>query len=57
MPSVGSGGPRRTDLAALDDDAIREIAKTYNQTPRKCLGFRSPNEIFNEMINRVALET
>ena len=49
--------PRRTDLAALDDDAIREIAKTYNQTPRKCLGFRSPNEIFNEMINRVALET
>jgi IS30 family transposase len=38
--------PRNTDLHALDDDDIQEIAMTLNLTPRKCLGFRSPVEAF-----------
>jgi transposase, IS30 family len=38
--------PRRTDLEALEEDDIQEIAMTLNLTPRKCLGFRSPLEAF-----------
>jgi len=38
--------PRRTDLDAMDDEDIQEIAMTLNLTPRKCLGFRSPIEAF-----------
>lgn len=38
--------PRRTDLDALGEDDIQEIAMTLNLTPRKCLGFRSPLEAF-----------
>ena len=38
--------PRNTDLDALDDDDIQEIAMTLNQTPRKCLQFRSLVEAF-----------
>ena len=30
---------RNTDLDALDDDDIQEIAMTLNLTPRKCLQF------------------
>ena len=38
--------PRKTDLDAMDDEDIQEIAMTLNLTPRKCLGFRSPIEAF-----------
>ena len=38
--------PRNTDLDALDDDDIQEIAMTLNLTPRKYLQFRSPVEAF-----------
>lgn len=38
--------PRGTDLDAIDDQDIQDIAMTLNLTPRKCLGFRSPLEAF-----------
>lgn len=38
--------PRNTDLDAMTDTGIQEIAMTLNLTPRKCLGFRSPVEAF-----------
>ncbi|MDP5360447.1 MAG: IS30 family transposase, partial [Paracoccaceae bacterium] len=42
--------PRQTDLDALTDEDIQDVAMTLNLTPRKCLGFRSPAEAFlNEL--------
>ena len=42
--------PRQTDLDALSDEDIQDVAMTMNLTPRKCLGFRSPAEAFlNEL--------
>ncbi len=38
--------PRGTDLDAISEEDIREIAMTINLTPRKCLGYRSPVEAF-----------
>jgi transposase, IS30 family len=38
--------PRKTDLDALTEDDIQEIAMTITLTPRKCLGYRSPVAAF-----------
>jgi transposase, IS30 family len=38
--------PRTTDLDAMSETDIQEIAMTLNLTPRKCLGFQSPVEAF-----------
>jgi len=38
--------PRKTDLATLSDDHFTWLLQVYNNTPRKCLDFRSPTEVF-----------
>lgn len=49
--------PRKSDLAAITDRTLDDLVRRYNETPRKCLGFLSPIEVFNRIRNRVALET
>ncbi|MBA5776307.1 IS30 family transposase [Stappia sp. F7233] len=49
--------PRKSDLATIDQGQIRQLVEHYNNTPRKCLAFRTPNEVFSELLNRVALQT
>lgn len=44
--------PRKADLATISAREVRRIVQNYNNTPRKCLGYRTPNEVFN----RVALQ-
>lgn len=41
--------PRKTNLAETSHQKIRAIAEKYNNTPRQCLGFWTPNEIFNSV--------
>ena len=38
--------PRKTDLAALSADRFVELVQIYNNTPRKCLDFQTPAELF-----------
>ena len=38
--------PRKTDLADLTDDRFTELVLAYNNTPRKCLGYQTPAEMF-----------
>jgi len=38
--------PRKTDLATLSDDQFHARLAAYNNTPRKCLDFQTPAEIF-----------
>src|SRR5277367_2996820 len=40
--------PRKTDLNALPADRLAGFLERYNNTPRKCLGFKTPNEVFFE---------
>jgi len=49
--------PRRSSLDELEDGEIEKINRTYNQTPRKYPDFKTPNEVFIEILNRVAIET
>lgn len=38
--------PRKTDLATLSNDRFTNLIQAYNNTPRKCLDFRTPAEVF-----------
>ncbi len=38
--------PRKTDLAALTNKRFIKLIQAYNNTPRKCLDFRTPAELF-----------
>lgn len=38
--------PRKTDLATLSRRELDALIRAYNNTPRKCLGFRTPAEVF-----------
>jgi IS30 family transposase len=43
--------PRQTDLSMLRPEALHQIALLYNHTPRKCLGYRTPAEVFTEVLH------
>ena len=40
------GLPRKTDLAMVSPERFTQLVQAYNNTPRKCLGYRTPTEIF-----------
>mgnify|MGYP003875458717 FL=1 len=42
------GLPRKTNLAEITKRKLDRIIWQYNNTPRKCLGFKTPAEVFRE---------
>ena len=38
--------PRKTDLATLPNPRFQAVVRAYNSTPRKCLDYRTPAELF-----------
>lgn len=40
------GLPRKTDLATLSDQRLLSLLRSYNHTPRKCLNYKTPAEVF-----------
>jgi len=49
--------PRKTDLATLPPHQLDACVQRYNNTPRKCLRFLTPNEAFAYAASTVALQT
>jgi IS30 family transposase len=50
--------PRKTDISSLNPEDFMDITRTYNDTPRKCLGFLTPSEVFfKKKTSGVALQT
>jgi IS30 family transposase len=43
--------PRKTDLATLPNHRFRRLVAAYNNTPRKCLDFRTPAESFAQVLH------
>jgi IS30 family transposase len=41
---------RKTDLARLSDHQFNAIIALYNNTPRKCLDFQTPAEVFSQQL-------
>ena len=42
--------PRKTDLARLERDDLDDCVAAYNNTPRKCLGFKTPAQVFRKKV-------
>ena len=38
--------PRKTDLATIPTQRFNQLIRLYNNTPRKCLDFQTPAEVF-----------
>jgi transposase, IS30 family len=49
--------PRKSDLASITQRHLNELTNRYNRTPRKCLDFRTPEEVFTSFSKRVALQS
>lgn len=41
--------PKRMDLAKITTGDIRFVERRLNNRPRKCLGFQTPTEVFNQL--------
>jgi IS30 family transposase len=41
--------PKRTNFAKISDDRIADIEHALNSRPKKCLGFRTPFEMFDQL--------
>ena len=49
--------PRKTDLAELSDGRFVQLLQAYNNTPRKCLGYSTPAEIFSNQVLHLKCES
>lgn len=49
--------PRKTNLDNLDPNGLAAIAWLHNNTPRKCLGFKTPAEVFSAPLLRFKCES
>ncbi len=51
------GLPRKTDLAALPEAWFTQLVQAYNNTPRKCLDYQTPAEIFWKQVLHLKCES
>jgi IS30 family transposase len=49
--------PRKTDIKLLTAAALKRHVQRLNDTPRKCLDFKTPTEAFSKLKSTVALQT
>jgi len=49
--------PRKTNIDLIDADHLQNTVQAFNNTPRKCLDFKTPNEAFSALQSTVALQT
>ena len=47
--------PKNRDLSTLTGAEIRKIEKRINHRPRKCLGYRTPHEVFNKTYEKLTV--
>ena len=45
--------PRERDIRQMTDADIRKITDRMNATPRKCLGWKTPAEVFAEKMTEI----
>ncbi len=49
--------PRGTDPGSFSDEHLQELANGLNNTPRKCLGFKTPAEVFSKRLLHLKCES
>lgn len=46
--------PREVNLETVKDTEIRKVSEIMNNTPRKCLGYKTPQEVMDEYLQDAA---
>jgi IS30 family transposase len=49
--------PRKSSLKQFSQDDILEFQELMNNTPRKCLDWKTPREVFNEHVSKSVIQT
>ena len=49
--------PRTTNMKELTWERVKTIIQAYNNTPRKCLNYRTPAEIYNNQVLHLKCES
>jgi IS30 family transposase len=49
--------PKKHDFTTITEKAISMVMNKLNNRPRKCLGFKTPNQVFFSIKPKVALQT
>jgi IS30 family transposase len=49
--------PRKTDIKFVTPAELKRYVRRLNDTPRKCLDFKTPAEAFSNLKSIVALQT
>ena len=49
--------PRKTDLATLPPARFTQLVQAYNNTPRQCLGYQTPAEVFWDQLLHLKCES
>jgi len=42
--------PKKTNFDTITKEEVKQIEKLLNNRPRKCLSFKTPNEVFNQAV-------
>lgn len=48
--------PKKSSISLIDEKTLMNIQNQFNNIPRKVLGYKSPAELFNQQLHRVALQ-
>ena len=48
--------PKKASLASVDETSLKQIQNQFNSVPRKVLGYKTPAEVFNQLLENVALQ-
>ena len=51
------GLPRKTDLAQVSQERFAQLVQAYNHTPRKCLDYQTPAEVFINQVLHLKCES
>ena len=49
--------PKKSSIGPIDEKTLMNIQNQFNSIPRKILGYKSPQELFNQQLQGVALQT
>jgi IS30 family transposase len=49
--------PKRFDISSLTQQELNDIAEELNNRPRKRLGYQTPNEVYNLLVNKERIKS
>jgi IS30 family transposase len=49
--------PKKTDFDSVTQHQLNNVEELLNNRPRKCLKFKTPNEVYNELSGALLCRT